>query len=155
MHLIIFIWIWRLSLRLVAVIMPDWPVDTQRCKFKFSPYMFLYYFYKIKFINFWILCFHAYKPKYTYDDIQAAFRSDLSVWVRWFFSKRKRMRSENYNEVDDCHFKWFTNTRSSNIAISGEMLRNLKNSQWKLGVSDFKCSSGFIDRLKKTTRNCI
>lgn len=60
------------------------------------------------------------------------------------------MRSGNYNEVEDCLFKWFTNESSSNRAISGEILAE-KSEEFakKLGVSDFKCSSGYIDRFKK------
>lgn len=64
--------------------------------------------------------------------------------------KRKQMRSGNYTEVGDCLYKWFTNARSSNIAISSEILaEKSKEFAKKFGVYVFKCSSGFIDRFKK------
>lgn len=64
--------------------------------------------------------------------------------------KHKQMRSGNYTEVEDCLYKWFTNARSSNIAISSEILaEKSKEFAKKFGVSEFKCSSGFIDRFKK------
>lgn len=64
--------------------------------------------------------------------------------------KRKRFRSGNYYEIEECLYKWFTNARSSNIAVSDEILMNKANDfAKKLGINDFKSSNGFIYRFKQ------
>jgi hypothetical protein len=66
-----------------------------------------------------------------------------------FSPKRKRIRLGVHEDVENALYKWFISARDKNVPISGDIL--MKKADFfakELGISDFKASSGFIDRFK-------
>ena len=62
----------------------------------------------------------------------------------------KRMRTSAYGEIDDALPKWFKQTRSVQMPVSGPMLAEIAERFPKeLNMPDWKCSNGFLERFKK------
>lgn len=64
-------------------------------------------------------------------------------------AKKKKLRSSLRPEIDKMLFTWYQHQRANNIPVSGTMLHLQAEEFGKLSGSDFKCSSGWLDRFKK------
>ena len=80
------------------------------------------------------------------DDIKSAYlNGDYS-------SKRKRLRTAGYPEVEEALLKWFKVARSKTVTISGPfMMGKARELAERLGVPEgqFKVSSGWLERFKE------
>jgi hypothetical protein len=66
-----------------------------------------------------------------------------------FTPERKRMRQCNYQELDQCLLLWFQKMRSQKASISANTLSTKANFfAAQLGMNDFTCSVGWIERFK-------
>ena len=66
-----------------------------------------------------------------------------------FSSESKRFRSSDYKDVDAALLKWFKQVRTRNVPINGPLLMAKANAlAGALGYTDFKASTGFLDRWK-------
>ncbi|XP_045609736.2 uncharacterized protein [Procambarus clarkii] len=69
-------------------------------------------------------------------------------------SNRKTLKPAKYKNVDEAVFKWFSERRAQGLMVSGDQIivaaEKLADS---LGVSEFKCSAGWLQRFKD--RHCI
>ena len=62
----------------------------------------------------------------------------------------KRMRTSAYGEIDDALLKWFKQTRSAQMPVSGPMLAEIaERFAREPNMPDWKCSNGFLERFKK------
>lgn len=62
----------------------------------------------------------------------------------------KRMRTSSYASIDDALLKWFKQTRSSQLPVSGPLLAEVSERiAAEMGLADWKCSNGFLERFKK------
>jgi len=62
----------------------------------------------------------------------------------------KRMRKSSYVDIEDALLKWFKQTRSSQLPVSGPILAEVAERLAKeMGQTEWKCSAGFLDRFKK------
>lgn len=62
----------------------------------------------------------------------------------------KKMRTCEKNDIDEALFEWFKLQRDRNIPISGPILQNqAEKFATDLGMTDFKCSNGWLGRFKK------
>lgn len=63
--------------------------------------------------------------------------------------KTKRMRLAKHEDVEAELFTWFKSVRSANLPISGPIIQEkAEKIAENLGVTDFKCSSGWLHRFK-------
>ena len=64
--------------------------------------------------------------------------------------KYKRLRLAEYEDVEQCLSKWFTQCRNQNIPLGGPMVKT-KAEQFaaRLGHNDFKASNGWVDNFIK------
>ena len=87
--------------------------------------------------------------------------STLSTWLKYSDSikekvasgfivpQRKRNRTAKYSEVEDSLLKWLTDARAQNVEISSAMMQEkAKDFAEELGVDDFKCSLGYLERFR-------
>lgn len=88
-------------------------------------------------------------------------RSTLNNWLKnqdkiisavdqaVFSTERKRMRSALHSNIDECLLRWFRETRAHNLPING-LLLSTKSEEFaaQLGIADFKCSDGWLERFK-------
>jgi len=78
------------------------------------------------------------------EKITKNFHSSLLV------ADRKQMRTSVYTDVEEALLKWFKQTRAAQLSISGPMLAEIAESLVKeMGLLDWKCSNGFLERFKK------
>lgn len=65
-------------------------------------------------------------------------------------SKRQKIRSGDFNDVDTTVYKWFISKRSQNIPIDGVLLKE-KAMQYakELGHKEFMASDGWLRRWKE------
>lgn len=67
-----------------------------------------------------------------------------------FTSKRMRMRTTPYEELEKVLFVWFKRARSSNFPISGPILeQKAREIALQMGVENFALSDGWLSRFKK------
>lgn len=65
-------------------------------------------------------------------------------------SQRKRDRKAKFPELENALMQWFSNARSQNIPISGEIMKEkAKQFAEQLQISDFECSTGWLDKFKE------
>ena len=91
-------------------------------------------------------------------------QSTLSTWLKKgediknaylngdFSSKRKKLRTAGYPEVEEALLKWFKTARDHNVPISGPfMMQRAGELAVKLGIpmGEFKCSNGWLERFKE------
>lgn len=63
---------------------------------------------------------------------------------------QKRIRSAAHVELDAALLKWFTQRRNDGIPLDGTFLKGKAAGLAQLlGIEDFKCSNGWLDRFKK------
>ena len=85
--------------------------------------------------------------------------STLSTWLKnanaikeaylKFGLKRKNARISSFEEVENATLKWFTMVRDANLPVSGPvLLGKAEEFASKLRISDFKASTGWLDRFK-------
>lgn len=66
-----------------------------------------------------------------------------------FDPQRKRLRAAAFENVEEALVRWIGQARSMNVPLSGPILLEKADSlAQKLGCSDFKCSSGWLERFK-------
>lgn len=76
------------------------------------------------------------------DSIRDAVESGTS-------SKKKRLKTSTYADVDKAVFTWFLDTRARNVPISGAILQQkAKDFACILGHDDFKASNGWLQGFK-------
>ena len=84
----------------------------------------------------------------------------LSTWIKnkdKIFSTydgsnpaRKRQRSSNFADLEQALFQWFKQARTNAVAISGPILSmQAQKFADALGIADFHCFSGWLDRFKQ------
>ena len=62
---------------------------------------------------------------------------------------RKRHRSGLNADMEQCLYLWFANARSRNVPVTDEILKKkAKHFGDETGVTDFKCSNGWLQRFK-------
>lgn len=98
------------------------------------------------------------------DQICEKYNLNPLVFSRWLkdSSKIKLCASENYQgslkklrcptntELDDMLYTWFLETRSSNVPISGPMIKQkAKEIAKELNILDFKASEGWLFGWKR------
>ncbi|XP_064479166.1 tigger transposable element-derived protein 4-like [Ornithodoros turicata] len=67
-----------------------------------------------------------------------------------FSSKIKRDRGSKYPEVEVALLEWLKNARSANLPVHGPVLiAKAEALALQLGMPDFKCSNGWLERFKK------
>lgn len=67
-----------------------------------------------------------------------------------FSSKRKRIRTCLYEDVDEAMLKWTIATRERNLPLSGPLMRaKAKEFAEALGHFEFEASVGWLDKFKK------
>lgn len=65
-------------------------------------------------------------------------------------SKRKRLKTCHYDDIDDAMIKWVTVARNKNLPLSGIIIREkAKEFANALGHDDFLSSVGWLDKFKK------
>ena len=65
-------------------------------------------------------------------------------------NKRKKVRENNYPDIDNVVFKWFLSQRGKSIPIDGTFIKEKAMKYAKeLGATDFKASDGWLGRWKK------
>ena len=63
---------------------------------------------------------------------------------------RKRQRLAAFADVEEALMRWFKQTRSSGVAISGPVVTaQARKFADALGYQDFQCFSGWLDRFKQ------
>ena len=64
--------------------------------------------------------------------------------------RKLRVRPPKHTAVDSALLKWFTHARSKNKPISGPIMKaTAEEISRQLGISDWMCSDGWLDRFKK------
>ena len=67
-----------------------------------------------------------------------------------FGGSRKKMRLAKFEDLEESLLKWFKNARSSNIPLNGPLIMaKAEELAKKLGYTDWRASSGWLDRFKK------
>ena len=67
-----------------------------------------------------------------------------------FGPKRRVMRTGQFDELESPMLKWFTSMRDRNIPLSGPLLlEKAKSFAEQLGITEFKQSTGWLDRFKE------
>ncbi|XP_064461630.1 tigger transposable element-derived protein 4-like [Ornithodoros turicata] len=67
-----------------------------------------------------------------------------------FAPKRKRMRTAAHKDLEDVLLAWIRQARSSNLPVSGVVLRaKAEEIALRLHVEGFSCSDGWLDRFRK------
>lgn len=62
----------------------------------------------------------------------------------------KKIRKPTHEDLDEALLKWFTQQRSLNIPVSGPILKvKADHLAGLLGIENFNCSEGWIERFKK------
>lgn len=63
--------------------------------------------------------------------------------------ERKKMRTGNYEDVEQAVFKWYVSARKQNMPVTGTILKNKAGEiAASMGETNFKCSAGWLDRFK-------
>uniref|UniRef100_H2ZYE0 HTH CENPB-type domain-containing protein n=1 Tax=Latimeria chalumnae TaxID=7897 RepID=H2ZYE0_LATCH len=88
-------------------------------------------------------------------------RTTLNTWLKnekkitgvieegTFNPDRKRMRMGDYSDIEERLVPWLRQARANNIPVSGPILLAKANEfATQLGITDFKCSQGWMDRFK-------
>lgn len=79
----------------------------------------------------------------------ANYANAIKVAYLKFGPKRKNARISSFEEVENATLKWFTMVRDANLPASGPvLLSKAEEFASKLGISDFKASTGWLDRFK-------
>uniref|UniRef100_A0A8D0L318 Tigger transposable element-derived protein 6 n=1 Tax=Sphenodon punctatus TaxID=8508 RepID=A0A8D0L318_SPHPU len=64
--------------------------------------------------------------------------------------QRKRIRNATHEDLDEAVYRWFKMARDNNMPVSGDALRTkAKTFAASLGIENFKCSNGWLDRFKQ------
>ncbi|XP_003739977.1 tigger transposable element-derived protein 4-like, partial [Galendromus occidentalis] len=64
-------------------------------------------------------------------------------------SRKKKIRSAAYDDVEEALLKWLQCVRSQNVPVDGPLLRKKALSlAGQLGRFSFECSNGWLDRMK-------
>ncbi|XP_041372694.1 tigger transposable element-derived protein 4-like [Gigantopelta aegis] len=67
-----------------------------------------------------------------------------------FNTARKRIRTSEFQDVDDALFLWFKSARNKNIALSGPLLMQKADElAAKLGHVNFKANNAWVERFKQ------
>ena len=62
----------------------------------------------------------------------------------------KRLRLSPYDSLEQGLLKWFKQTQASLFPVSGPLLAEIAERLAKeMGIADWNCSNGFLERLKK------
>ena len=78
------------------------------------------------------------------DNIMTKFESSE------FGPKSKKMRKAKYEDLEDAVDSWFKKARAGACPISGPILSaRAEQLAKKLGMTEWKCSPGWLERFKK------
>uniref|UniRef100_A0A1E1XKZ6 Putative tick transposon n=1 Tax=Amblyomma sculptum TaxID=1581419 RepID=A0A1E1XKZ6_AMBSC len=88
-------------------------------------------------------------PASTLSTILSAEHSIRNAVESGTSSKKKRLKTSTYADVDKAVFTWFLDTRARNVPISGAILQQkAKDFACILGHDDFKASNGWLQGFK-------
>ena len=77
-------------------------------------------------------------------------RSISKLWKTIFPAKKRKLRENDFEKLDNVVFRWFFSKQSQNIPIDDNLIKEKAITYAKeLGYNNFHGSAGWLDRWKK------